>query len=510
MQHGIRYAGKYILLLLFLICFGYMLSLHTSLSRSGAPVIYYPEENTLSYDTLTSMREDMDETTAGAAENLSYTAVETVENQTFSNEALERSATGTLFLINGSSSNLVSATAELMEDDLTGCLLSTEAAWELFGETEVAGGEVICGGVSCEVRGVYEDTECVVILQAEALIRAVSASYESGGNVRSDDSTGDNSGNTGFEEAGSLDNDSTDASGAGGTDIAGLLADGTDIASELYFDRLIVMPDDNLSEAERSEAVELFETENGLDSDSATDCMIYQRLSTVFVMLIPAILMLCVLGRGIAGLVRNRRRPFRLALLSVILIAVFFVFFCFFQISPSIPADLIPNTWSDFDFWKEKLVEFATCIRLLLFQNKSEIELNYYRPLVRLAALTGIGVILLVLTNLGFTADFKLERQQGTKIGQISRKQNADDGLKQFYGREDLQNNSQPIFFSRWESTWNRPWSIFWNIIGIVITEMIAIFLLYRWEIYLDEKRMLLYLWPYFLLVKYAVTFAAD
>ncbi|MCC8149924.1 MAG: hypothetical protein LIO96_00245 [Lachnospiraceae bacterium] len=236
MQRGIRRLGKYILLLLFLICFGYMLSLHASLSRSGAPVIYYLGENALSYDTLTSLREDANETAAGAgaAEHLSYTAVGTLENQTFSNEELKRSATGTLFLIDGCSANLVSATAELMEDDLSGCVLSTEAAWELFGETEVTGGEVICSGVSCEVRGVYEDTECVVILPAAVLIRAAGASYDGGGNAWSEDSESNNSGNKGFEGSDSSDDDSTGASGAGGTEIAGLLADGTDITSELF------------------------------------------------------------------------------------------------------------------------------------------------------------------------------------------------------------------------------------------------------------------------------------
>ncbi|MCD8151385.1 MAG: hypothetical protein LUE92_17955 [Clostridiales bacterium] len=429
MRRGIRRLGKYILLLLFLICFGYMLSLHTSLSRSGAPVIYYPEENALSYDTLTSMRENEEGITTGAAGTtgtagatetedttgfLSYTAVETVENQTFSNEVLERSATGTLLLIDGSSANLVSATGELMEDDLTGCVLSTEAAWELFGETEVTGGEVLCSGVSFEVRGVYEDTECVLILPAEALIRAAAA-------------------------------------------------------SELYFDMLVAMPDDNLSDAERSEAIEVFETKYGLDSDSVTDCMIYKRLSTVCVMLVPTILMLCVLGRGIAGLVRNRRRPFRLALLCITLIAVIVVFFRFFQISPSIPADLIPNTWSDLDFWKDKMSEFATAIQRLLFQSKSGIELNYYKPFVRLAALTGTGVLLLVVTNLSFRT-----------------------GDRHFFRIGRLQPGSLRFLFL--------------DLAGVFATELVAICLLRQWRIFLDGKRMLIYLWPYFLMAKYVVT----
>ncbi len=381
MQREIRRVGKYILFLLFLICFGYMLSLHASLSRSGTPVIYYLEDNLLTYDTLTSMREETEETTAGAAEKLSYTAIGTVENQTFSNEVLSRSAAGTLFLIDGSSVNLVSSTGELMAGDLTGCVISTEAAWELFGETEVSGGEILCGCVSCEVRGVYEDTECVVILPAEAYMQAMSGADGNSIDVWSgnagdngdawSDSTGGSNGDAWSGSTGG-----TDSSDGGSTAAAGLSADSINGVAEISFDKLIVVPDEKLSDAERNEVIELFETTNSVGGER-TDCLIYQRLATFFVMLIPAILMFCLAGRGIAGLVKNRRRPFRLVLLCAALIITFAVFFHFFQISPSIPADLIPNTWSDFDFWRDKLAEFVTGIRHLLFQNKSEIELNY-------------------------------------------------------------------------------------------------------------------------------------
>ncbi|MCC8149923.1 MAG: hypothetical protein LIO96_00240 [Lachnospiraceae bacterium] len=274
------------------------------------------------------------------------------------------------------------------------------------------------------------------------------------------------------------------------------------------------MPDESLSEAERSEIIELFETTYGLESDDTADCMIYQRLSTVFVMLIPAILMLIVLGIGIVGLVRNRRKPFRLALLCIILSVLFFVFFRFFQISPSIPANLIPNTWSDFDFWREKLTEFAAGIRHLVFQNKSEIELNYYKPLVRHTALTGLGVILFVITNLRFQADSPIlpcrkEKTQYDDVQSLSREQNTHDADTRQVSREQDANIRQ-IFREQDAQDANiRQTSgghLFCNLVGVFVTEMIAICLLHRWGIFLDGKRMLIYLWPYFLIAKYVVT----
>ena len=56
-----------------------------------------------------------------------------------------------------------------MEDDLTGCVLSSKAAWELFGESAITGGIVTYNEKSYYVRGVYEDTNAVIILPAEAV-----------------------------------------------------------------------------------------------------------------------------------------------------------------------------------------------------------------------------------------------------------------------------------------------------------------------------------------------------
>lgn len=455
MQSGLRVLGKYILLLLFLLCFGSMLSLQASLNDSNAPVIYDLADNPLSRETLASMREE--EEASDAAETLSYTAVGTLGNQTLSNEVLGRSAEGTVFFINGSSSLLVSATGELMADDITGCLLSAEAAWELFGETKVSGGEILCDGISYEVRGVYEDSACAVLLPANAFARAASGSADDSG-----------------------------ASDAEHTGDVGVPDGDADSLTELSFNRIIVMPGENLSDAERSEAITLFETTGGFVGEK-TDCRIYQQLSAFFVMLIPAILMICVAARGVAGLLKHRRRPFRFALVCMVLPAVFFLFFRIFQISPSVPANLIPNTWSDFDFWEEKIAELTAAIQHLLFQSKSEIELNYYEPLVQLAALAGTGIILLVITNLSFQLKHTEKHTEEAGAGESD--------------TQCIQN----------ESGWSnelRP--LTGMLFGTCITELIAVFLLQRWGITLVDKRIFLYLWPYFLIARYAVAFVSG
>mgnify|MGYP007122029081 CR=1 FL=1 len=70
------------------------------------------------------------------------------------------------------------------------------------------------------------------------------------------------------------------------------------------------------------------------------------------------------------------------------------VFFAICQAKPSIPADMIPNTWSDFDFWGEKITTFKNSIQHILFIDKSEVELGYFRPLTSMVGYAVVAVIM--------------------------------------------------------------------------------------------------------------------
>lgn len=137
MRRAAKHAGKYILLLIMLVCFGHILAMGTEIGGYGTPVIYYLKEG-YSLSTVQDMRKNDEE-----LENyLPFTAVGSLDQQTFTNDDLGKTLTGTLTYIYGSSENLCSSDGELMEDDLTGCVLSSKAAWELFGESAITGGIV--------------------------------------------------------------------------------------------------------------------------------------------------------------------------------------------------------------------------------------------------------------------------------------------------------------------------------------------------------------------------------
>lgn len=409
MSRILRHAGKYIVLLLMLVCFGHILSIGTEIAGYGTSVIYYLDESPYDLEQVIHMKEN-DET----LENyLPFTACGHLEeNQSFANPDIGRELSCPVIYIYGSSAMLCTASGELLPDDLTGCILSSEAAWQLFGETSVIGGEVAYNDRIYYVRGVYENETANIILPAKTL----------------------------FEDA----NNAQEETEGDMAPLLGGISDG-----EAVFDKLIVKPMQEGSV--RSEYVQAFENRWGLNDK--TDCLIYQRLANFFMMLIPALLFIYILIKALIYIYRNRYRPFWMAVGLAAAAVMFFMFFVICQTSPSIPSDMIPNRWSDFDFWGDLIDTFRTSIQHILFSNKTEIELIYFKPLVSMAGYLLGGVIL-------FTAVVWL-----FKI-----------------------------------TSWHH---LFLSVAVVCVVELLAVYMLRQADLVMNVKQMLLYLWPYMLIGKF-------
>lgn len=421
MRWAAKHAGKYILILIMLVCFGHILAMGTELSGYGTPVIYYLKD-AYSLDTVQDMRKNDEE----LDNYLPFTAVGSLDQQTFTNDDLGKSLTCSLTYIYGSSENLCTSTGELMEDDLNGCLLSTEAAWELFGESNITAGVLTYNEKNYYVRGVYEDTNAVVILPAETVFAKKQNSNPGQDNLPADDDT---SGDMG-------------ASYDGGDDSSS--------GVEAAFSKIVIKPGTELNgSSERSEYLQAFENRWGLN-DNKTDCLIYQRLAVFFMYLIPALILIMVILHGIGFLAANRYRPFWLivGIIGIVIMAAAFFVIC--QATPSIPSDMIPNTWSDFDFWGDKITTFKNSIQHILFIDKSEVELGYFRPLTSMIGYAVVAVIM-------------------------------------FFAGGRLFKPAKPVV-------------LYGIILAVCVTELIAVYLLHRTGVMIENKSMLLYLWPYFVI----------
>lgn len=413
MRRLAEHAGKYIFLLLMLVCFGHILSAGTLINGYGTPVIYYLDDSPYSLDFVINMKEN----DATLENYLPFTAVGSMDSQTFSNPDLNNTLNCQMIYIYGSSSLICSASGELLSDDLHGCILSSQAAWKLFGETNIIGGEIIYNDKTYYVRGVYENETPGIILPAQTVFAKDEENSSFAGSVQPDD----------------------------------MISPGG--VQEIAFDKIVVKPEGSRESGSiRSEYIQAFENRWGL-SNNKTDCVIYQRLTAFFMMLLPALIFIYVMIRGLHFTYCSRYKPFWMIGGIFGLTVMFLAFFIICQTTPSIPSDMIPNRWSDFDFWGDMIETFKTSIQHILFLNKSEIELFYFKPLTGLIGYAVIGVILFFVSNIGFKV-----------------------------------NTVREFFFVT---------------AGTCITELIAIYLLRSSELVMNSKQMLLYLWPYLLVGKY-------
>lgn len=420
MRRAAKHAGKYVLLLILLVCLGHIFAIGTTISSYGTPVIYYLND-TYSLNTVQEMRKNDSE-----LENyLPFTAVGNMDQQTFSNDDLGKSLTCTLTYIDGNSENLCTSDGELLEDDLTGCMLSTQAAWELFGESHIAGGHVTYNDKTYTVRGVYDDTNAIVILPAASIFAQKKTTAPNQDQIPAD----------------------TDAD-TGNSD------DTMNTSREVVFNKIVIKPGTEIGDsATRTEYLQAFENRWSLNNNK-TDCLIYQRLAAFFMFLLPVLMLLVPLIAGIRWIIINRYRPFWLITALIGLIIFIVAFFTIFQVKPSIPADLIPNTWSDFDFWSEKIKTLKNSIQHILFMDKSEVELGYFKPLTAMAGYSIAAIILFFVIQKWF----------------------KPSRLKALYGM----------------------------IVAVCITELVAVYILHRTGVSIEGKRMLLYLWPYFVIGQFA------
>ncbi|MFR5403889.1 MAG: hypothetical protein ACLTGX_12430 [Clostridium sp.] len=75
-----------------------------------------------------------------------------------------------------------------------------------------------------------------------------------------------------------------------------------------------------------------------------------------------------------------------------------FIFFKVTNIKISIPLDMIPNKWSDFDFWSKMGKEYKEKIEYVLYMKKYGVDIYNIENLLK-SALYSIFTIILFVIN---------------------------------------------------------------------------------------------------------------
>ena len=126
---------------------------------------------------------------------------------------------------------------------------------------------------------------------------------------------------------------------------------------------------------------------------------IYYMLAKFIALIFPIIALVLILTKIIASLFKSRNKPVLVILYILMSIASVFIFFKVTNIKISIPLDMIPNKWSDFDFWSKMGKEYKEKLEYVLYMKKYGVDIYNIENLLK-SVLYSIFTIILFVINL--------------------------------------------------------------------------------------------------------------
>ena len=126
---------------------------------------------------------------------------------------------------------------------------------------------------------------------------------------------------------------------------------------------------------------------------------IYYMLAKFIALIFPIIALVLILIKVIASLFKSRNKPILVILYILMSIASIFIFFKVTNIKISIPLDMIPNKWSDFDFWSKMGKEYKEKFEYVLYMKKYGVDIYNIENLLK-SVLYSIFTVILFVINL--------------------------------------------------------------------------------------------------------------
>lgn len=260
-----------------------------------------------------------------------------LKDQRIQNEELAGSVQVNVIYAVGNTELLCREGNLLSQGDTSGCLLDEETAEKLFGYGDPCGGRIVCGGREYEIRGVIKD-------QKEILIVQVSQSA---------------------------------------------------VDDTLQLDRITADADDKRQEV----LLETVKNRYGISGTRLEWNLLY-GISRGILLLLPlaaALTLICRVKRIIRKAGEKTEKLFwRLCLFAIVLC----VGVCVVK-QIRIPAEMIPSTWSDFDFWAMLWDEKKEALRFLMEAEKSSLERQYFEAFFQ-SAICGNMSLISYLLGYGF------------------------------------------------------------------------------------------------------------
>lgn len=142
--------------------------------------------------------------------------------------------------------------------------------------------------------------------------------------------------------------------------------------------------------------IEEFKTKFGI-KEIAVSGGIYHSFAKVFSMVLPIIALVLILIKVISYFFKAKRKPILKVIYISMAIIIVFIFFKITKLNISIPLDMIPNKWSDFDFWSKMWKENIEKLQYVLYMKKYGIDIYNIENLIMSAFYSILTVILFVI-----------------------------------------------------------------------------------------------------------------
>lgn len=126
---------------------------------------------------------------------------------------------------------------------------------------------------------------------------------------------------------------------------------------------------------------------------------IYYMVAKFIALMFPIIALALILIKVITSLFKSRNKPVLVILYILMTIASVFIFFKITNIKISIPLDMIPNKWSDFDFWSKMGKEYKEKLEYVLYMKKYGVDIYNIENLLK-SVLYSVFTIILFVINL--------------------------------------------------------------------------------------------------------------
>lgn len=124
---------------------------------------------------------------------------------------------------------------------------------------------------------------------------------------------------------------------------------------------------------------------------------IYYTVSKMMSMIIPIIILILLLSKVGINLLKERKKPVLFIIYLAVAFAIIIIFFKITNIKIQIPLDMIPNKWSDFDFWGELWDEFTKKIEYVIYMKKYGVDIYNIENLFKTLFYSILSIVLFIV-----------------------------------------------------------------------------------------------------------------